>query len=1049
MSVKKYKFVSPGVFVSEIDNSQLPEAPIDIGPVVIGRSQRGPGMKPVTVDSFADFINTFGNPTPQINTGDAWRSGPITGPTYAVYAAQAWLRNNSPLTFVRLLGEEDPQKETAGAAGWFTRDTDGDFNGNAADGGGAYGLFLLPSSSASGSQVDMGADGDPLKGSIQMTGALAAIWYCNDGYLTLSGTLAGASSVGIGTSSCGVLIKSESGKKAFTAEIFNSSNTSQGKVNFSLSRTDDNYIRNVFNTSPPGTNSRITSDYSNLFLGESFEKHVDQAIRVVSGSSYIEGQPNGVVSIPTDYWGVVMPLKLSGSSIEQGDYRKAAQAAQTGWFFSQDVVPRPGAIPAGKEALTTNAYQAEKMPKLFKLKALSKGEWESKNLKVSIANIKQSFNSNYPYGTFSIQLRRLADNDSAVQIVEQFDNLSLDPDSSNYISKKIGDRYQTWDNTNKLYIEYGDYANQSKFVYVEVDAGVANKTTDGERLPFGVYGPPTWKSIQFSSGTLAKTLNDLSFETAAAAVYSTAITNVAFPNGGGLDTPGGHVAGVPIYTTGPGAAAAFISFNTVDEAMDWAGGDDPAEAMSSFTGTLEFPRTYVRVSSSTGNNNSPSSVYWGFDSSLGATSPSIFAKSTLDVVLPKPSGQDDFAVTPDGPTQYSWIFTLDNITQRDSGSVSVGYTADNLIPNAIYVSGSRTNGLSVTSISSSWQKLLDLGFNSFTSPLFGGTDGLDIYEKEPFNNSDALSTSTTEANSYAYYSTKKAIDSITDPEVVEYNLAAIPGITNTKLTNYLVETCESRGDALAVVDLQDVYVPAIDYGTGGAQRGSVDTCITTLKNRQLDSSYGCAYYPWVQIQDTINDLTLWAPPSIAALGTFSSSEKDSKLWFAPAGFNRGGLTEGSAGIPVVGVRDKLTSKQRDKLYEVNINPIASFPAEGIVIFGQKTLQTTRSALDRINVRRLMIYVKKQISRIANNILFEQNVQATWDGFLAAVDPFLSAIQSDFGLTDFKVVLDETTTTPELIDRNILYAKIFLKPARAIEYIAIDFNITRTGAAFED
>ena len=157
----------------------------------------------------------------------------------------------------------------------------------------------------------------------------------------------------------------------------------------------------------------------------------------------------------------------------------------------------------------------------------------------------------------------------------------------------------------------------------------------------------------------------------------------------------------------------------------------------------------------------------------------------------------------------------------------------------------------------------------------------------------------------------------------------------------------------------------------------------------------------------------------------------------------------SAGIPIIGVRDKLTSKQRDDLYEANINPIASFPAEGIVIFGQKTLQVTRSALDRINVRRLMIFVKKQISRISNGLLFDQNVPATWDRFLAQVDPFLEGIKTDFGLTDFKVVLDETTTTPDLIDRNIMYAKIFLKPARAIEYIAIDFNITNTGASFED
>ena len=185
------------------------------------------------------------------------------------------------------------------------------------------------------------------------------------------------------------------------------------------------------------------------------------------------------------------------------------------------------------------------------------------------------------------------------------------------------------------------------------------------------------------------------------------------------------------------------------------------------------------------------------------------------------------------------------------------------------------------------------------------------------------------------------------------------------------------------------------------------------------------------------------------MGVMANTERRSALWFAPAGFNRGGLTEGSAGISVIGVTERLAAKDRDKLYEVNINPIASFPAEGIVIFGQKTLQITQSALDRINVRRLMIFVKKRVSRIANSLLFDQNVQATWDRFTGQVQPFLETVKQGFGLTDFKVILDSSTTTPDLIDRNILYAKIFLKPARSIEFIAVDFVITNTGAAFED
>ena len=256
-----------------------------------------------------------------------------------------------------------------------------------------------------------------------------------------------------------------------------------------------------------------------------------------------------------------------------------------------------------------------------------------------------------------------------------------------------------------------------------------------------------------------------------------------------------------------------------------------------------------------------------------------------------------------------------------------------------------------------------------------------------------------------------------DVEVVEYILASILGVSNTVLTEHLISTCEARGDALAVIDLENDYVPKTEAITSDQSRvGSVKSAVTSLNNRRINSSYACAFYPWVQVRDVLSNSVIWAPPSVAALGTFSFSERQKALWFAPAGFTRGGLTAGAAGLPVVGVRQNLSSKDRDRLYEANINPIATFPAEGIVVFGQKTLQVTPSALDRINVRRLMIFIKKEVSRMAATTLFEQNVQATWNLFKAQIDAFLTDIKVQDGLTDFKVILDETTTTPELVDR---------------------------------
>jgi phage tail sheath protein FI len=264
---------------------------------------------------------------------------------------------------------------------------------------------------------------------------------------------------------------------------------------------------------------------------------------------------------------------------------------------------------------------------------------------------------------------------------------------------------------------------------------------------------------------------------------------------------------------------------------------------------------------------------------------------------------------------------------------------------------------------------------------------------------------------------------------------------------------EDRADAIAIIDPEKGgYQPSTETKSDFKTRitnNSVALAVEAIKNRGLNTSYGCAYYPWVKIYDEINDKQVWVPPSVVALGTFASTQARSELWFAPAGFTRGGLTEGSAGLPVLGVSQRLSSKDRDDLYENNINPIAQFPAEGIVIFGQKTLQVTPSALDRINVRRLMVFLKKQISIIASRLIFDQNVQATWNRFRGQVEPFLEGVKARLGLVDFRVILDDTTTTPELIDRNIMYAKIFLKPARSIEFIAIDFVITNSGASFDD
>jgi len=279
----------------------------------------------------------------------------------------------------------------------------------------------------------------------------------------------------------------------------------------------------------------------------------------------------------------------------------------------------------------------------------------------------------------------------------------------------------------------------------------------------------------------------------------------------------------------------------------------------------------------------------------------------------------------------------------------------------------------------------------------------------------------------------------------------MPGIFKAAATNKMINVAESRKDVLAIIDLEGDYRPRAEINDTAINRlGSVTNVLSNIKARNLNSSYACAFYPAVQVSDNLNGGQLvWIPASIAALGALGKSQAQSELWFAPAGFNRGGLGSlgGPRGPSVIQARQRLDSKERDLLYERNINPIATFPAEGVVIFGQKTLQADASALDRINVRRLVLFLKAEVSRISRNLLFDQNLESTWNRFRGQVEPIMSSVKSRYGLSDYKVILDSTTTTADLIDRNIMYAKIFIKPARAIEYIVVDFVITRTGADF--
>lgn len=958
MSVKNFRFVSPGVFVNEIDNSQLPATPAGIGPVIIGRAEKGPALRPTTVSSFEEFVNIFGTPDAGNGGGDIWRQGnSTTATTYGAYAAQAYLRNSSPLTFVRLLGAESDNVSSddgtgADEAGWDLTD------------GRAYGLVIFQTGSEADNTV--------------LTGALGAILYSQNNYdLKLSGNLLQAEATGFEMPATAVpvtgtdVVVQSTNAAAREFKLLVQSNDLDGgtaaeEIVFNFTRGDSKYIRKALNTNPQLLNSSISAVGKNYFLGETFDRHLDN-------TDVLQANPG------TLYAALV---RLKNATAGDGDdFKYELQAARTPQIISCRLSPTD--VPVN----------------LFQFIARGEaGAWTHKNLKISIQDIKRSTNNDDPYGTFSVVVRSVRDSDNVVQVIEQFDNCNLNPNSLNYIARKIGDKRLVWDATDRRYYEEGNYANNSNYFYVSVNSDVDAGLTNPSLLPFGFQGIAKYED-----------------ESTAVAGAGTNRQQINWLSGSGVDLAG-PTTSVAEYTSG---SAFVVSASTA------------AAAANDVTFNVAYPRPVLRGTARQGNLQNPTDAYFGFQTAqtVGST---VFAPSIEDLLSPRGGAVGDYTGT-GAQVVLSPTFTLDDV----SGTLGT------------YETGSHATN-SLTFVFGAVSGVLDQGFDRFTVPVFGGFDGTDIQEMDPFSAARMPSTPG-EDNSYAFFSVKRAIDSVADPEVVEMNLLSIPGQTQEGLTTHLVRTCEDRGDALGVIDLPDAFTPRED-GTAINRRNAAST-ITTLVNglrdRGLNSSYGCAYYPWVRARDTISGQFLWLPPSVAAIGTFSSSQRKTQVWFAPAGFNRGGLTEGSAGIPVVDVAHQLRRKDRDDLYGANINPIAKFPAEGVVIFGQKTLQVTPSALDRINVRRLMIFLKKRVSQIAAGILFDPNVQVTWDRFTAQVNPFLQDVKTNFGLSDFRVVLDSTTTTPDLVDRNILYAQIFLKPARAIEFIAIDFNISRTGASFAD
>ena len=463
----------------------------------------------------------------------------------------------------------------------------------------------------------------------------------------------------------------------------------------------------------------------------------------------------------------------------------------------------------------------------------------------------------------------------------------------------------------------------------------------------------------------------------------------------------------------------------------------------SYNGDYPNKSMYIRVEVDDDVDNmvnSPSLVPFGFRS-LVAPVPTGFVGSVTIPAVTYVSDQVissaynkrkyygfDYDFT--GTDNLNFLCPLPDTTVQTTGSNTDFYLGDY---NQNSGAGTYTGSIDLSS-----STVLDT--RKFMVPFQGGFDGTypNLVKLTGANISTANMqgfnfTSTTSTGYLAY---KKGLDAVSNPDEFDINMLVLPGTNyneHANILNYAMNLALDRGDTFVVLDCDGLP------GDGAVASTELSNAVNAIGT--IDNNYAATYWPWVKILDTNINKPVWVPTAAVLPGVIAFNDRVAAEWYAPAGLNRGGLPS------VIDAWTRLTQDERDTLYQSRINPIATFPGQGVCVWGQKTLQAKPSALDRVNVRRLLIAVKKYIASATKYLVFENNTAATRNRFLNIVNPYLSSVQQRQGLYAFRVVMDETNNTPDLIDRNIMYGQIYLQPAKAAEFIIIDFNILPSGAAF--
>ena len=1020
-------FRSPGVSTREIDLSGRRQVgPQGVPAAVVGTADRGPAFVPVTFASYKDFATTFG-------TTDGEKFGPL--------AIQQWLTNRQAGTYLRVLGAGDGKIRTVSGkvtnAGFVVggqQVQDGGtvtHNDHAVQAGIAgRTIFLGCFMSESAGSTIFSEAGIQEAGTLRAASIVRGVLFAASGVMPTLSSSAEAASAGTNapaTVAATLDTKATDDSNSSEGAMIGSVNTSTGQFVMLLNgmKTTDqegpnvltasfdpqagNYFPNVFNTDPLKMESE----------GHLLYRHYD----VYGGYAVITASQIQDAS-----------LSVSGTNVEQAAFITYGAAGRDTGDSDQPNYENFGNrfTPANSPFVTSQKFGGTPQ-NLFKIHCLDDGTYPNSRVKISIENIQKSNNSNIKFGKFDLIVRQFGDDDRNMRVLESFRGLSIDPGSDRYFARVIGDMNTYYDfdqraGSQKLTVE-GKFPNASNYIRVEVPDIVDSGDIDQTALPVGFRGP----SHLVTSGTNAAGTNLVistgSFEanTGDATGGITMISSSLQPLLQSIEPP------VPLRLN---VAVGTGLGKRVDSQLYWGAQFEPLDSLTE-----------------PNKNNSPILQKSSIESFTNYLPD--FYVSDLNPWLGDNAGvADDGSVVLDSDTFNNNKFTLENVQVATESSSDI---VDDKEWQAATYRRNGTLAASVTKVDGTTQagRFLDIDkdFGDLASKQYfkfsffvqGGFDGVNIFNEDRTKLLDAaikreVDDSTiqggTDGNTCAAY--RKAVDILKEKADAEIQLLAIPGIRQTQVTDRAIDAVEDRFDAMYIMDIrekdsQDRFI------TGSGVQPNVTYTTNAFKGRNLDSSFAAAYFPDVIVTDPTTNTNVQVPPSVAVLGAFGLNDAVAHPWFAPAGFSRGVLNATDVAL-------KTNRSNLDVLYDASINPITSFPGQGgPTIFGQKTLQAAESALDRVNVRRLLIEIRRQVRNVANRFIFEPNRETTLARFSGAVNPILNRIQQQQGLDRYKVQIDTTTTTQADIENNTVRGKIFLQPTRSLEFISLDFVVSNAGA----